>query len=119
MHDKLKKIIWQYFDTVIPNKGWQWVSLSFDSDIHFLFVDKSKTILTARPAKYFDFEDYRIGEYYVYESGLLNDIVYMFGNENHDISKKLFIKWIEKNIPLDVTKTDAIGGKKRIVCTIN
>ena len=114
MNDKLKKIIWEYFDTSIPGRGWKWVSLSMDSDIHYLFVDNHSTIINLHPTHKYDAIPCHIfGEYFVYHSILLDNLVYVFGEENSDISKKLFLEWVSKNIPLDVTKTDCIGGISR------
>lgn len=116
-NDKLKKIVWDYFDAKISYEEWEWISLSFDSDIHFLFVNSNQIILTARVEKTNLVHDdrYMISKYYVSSSGLLDDLICMFGEENYVMCKILFINWIKKNIPLDVTKTNAIGGKKRIV----
>jgi len=116
-NDRLKKIVWEYFNAKISREEWRWVSLSFDSDIHFLFVNPYQTILSARADKsFYDHDDrYMISKYYVSSTDLLCDLIYMFGEENYVMCKILFIDWVKKNIPLDATKTNAIGGKKRIV----
>ena len=100
--NKFENIIWEYYDLVIPRNEWWWQSLYKGSSIHYLFYQPSFTILTIskEPNPHYS-ENFMIGEYYCHHSKKFNEIASMFGEENLEICFKVFVKWIDKNIPFN------------------
>lgn len=107
--NKFENIIWEYYDLVIPRNEWKWSSLYKGSTIHYLFYEPSFTILTisVEPNPHYS-ENFMIGEYYCHHSKKFNEIASMFGEENLEICFKVFVKWIDKNIPFNPDNISAI-----------
>lgn len=113
--DSFKNLIWKYFDDVIPVNDWKWVCLSPNKEVYYLFVDKRNAILNVCPTKEYNTLNYfMMGGYYVYVSGsLMEYYADIFDKDNFKLCSEVFVKWVEKNIPLEICKTDYIGGIKR------
>lgn len=120
--ERLIKIIERYLNHCIDYKDWKWVSLDLDKAPHYLFRDRQYTIITAysdegtKIYRNAGFEFIQINELFWYaRNNYTKEIFSIFGEELYPLCCEIFINWVSKKIPLDPSKTDGIGGKKRIL----
>ena len=93
---------------MLPRNEWKWKSFFKGSSVHYLYHTRTFTVLTINkePNPDYDYtEDFMIDEYYCHHSSRFNVIAAMFGEENLEICFKVFIKWVEKNVPFSPDKS--------------